>query len=117
MNKTSIYLENLNKILSKDQSLIILTCHSFLKHSKDYMSLIYEANKNKNGQELKRVAHSFKSSFVMFGDEEARKTITELERIGLENDWENSDIIVEKFSNILKSAQSALQKIIDDALE
>jgi HPt (histidine-containing phosphotransfer) domain-containing protein len=113
MNKTSIYLENLNKILCRDQALIFLTCESFLKHSQNYMRLINEAHKNKNGQELKRVAHSFKSSFVMFGDMEAQDAAQELERIGRENDWENSDIAVEKFSSLLNCAQTALQDILN----
>lgn len=113
MKKTKIYRENLDKILCKDQALIFLTCESFLKHSKNYMCLINEAHKNKNGQELKRVAHSFKSSFVMFGDVEAQDAAKELERIGRENDWEHSDVAVEKFSNLLNSAQTALQDILD----
>jgi HPt (histidine-containing phosphotransfer) domain-containing protein len=115
MNKTSIYLENLDKILSKDQALIFLTCESFLKHSKNYMCLINEAHKNKNGQELKRIAHSFKSSFVMFGDMEAQNAAKELERIGQENDWEKSDMAVEKFNNLLNSAQTALRQILEDS--
>jgi len=113
MNKANIYLENLDKILNKDQALIFLTCESFLKHSKNYMCLINDAHKNKNGQELRRVAHSFKSSFVMFGDMEAQNAAKELERIGRENDWEKSDIAVEKFNNLLNSAQTALQDILD----
>ncbi len=111
MDKSSQYFDNLDNIFNGDKVLIFTACQSFIKHSQKYMWLITEAQKQKNGDDLKRIAHSFKYSFLMFGENDGHEAASELERIAIEDNWENSAEKIEKFSNILKYTVDTLQHI------
>ena len=115
MNKANLYYEKLDDIFGGDKALIYKVCQSFLKHGGNYQSLINEAHKNKNGDELKRIAHSLKSSFIMFGDQEAQNAAIDLEKVGENNLWENSDKKISKFNTLLQDAIKTSQKIIDSS--
>lgn len=114
MNKKHDYFEQLDKVFCGDRTMIYKACQSFLKHSDNYLQLMIEACDSKNGPELTRVAHSFKSSFVMFGDTDARDAASELEEIGRKNNWESSRVIMDKFSKILHSARKTSQEIMSN---
>ncbi len=117
MSKANLYYEKLDDIFGGDKALIYNVCQSFLKHGKNYQLLIDEAHKNKDGDELKRIAHSLKSSFIMFGDQEAQKAAIDLEKIGEKNLWENSDKKISKFNKLLQDAIETSQKIIDSSFK
>lgn len=114
MDKNKDYFEHLDKVFNGDRTMMYKACQSFLKHSDNYLQLMIEACNSKNGPELTRIAHSFKSSFVMFGDIDASDAASELEEIGRENNWEGSQIIMEKFSEILGSVRMASQEVMSN---
>ncbi len=117
MDKSNLYFENLDNIFSGDKALILKACQSFIKHSKTYMKIIHEAHRHKNGYELKRIAHSFKASFVMFGDEDAQKAALELEEIGSAAKWDEYDNKIKEFDEHLRNSIYHIQKILDSKFE
>ncbi len=112
MDKHALYTDNLDDLFNGDQDLTIKACQSFLKHIGNYTAMLIDARVNKNGPELKRIAHSLKSSFRLFGDWDAQKTAMELERIGQENDWDNSEAVVKKLCELSEAATATLEMII-----
>ncbi|EFI35331.1 hypothetical protein Dthio_PD2746 [Desulfonatronospira thiodismutans ASO3-1] len=117
MDKSQAYLENLDKIFSGDKALILKACQSFIKHSKTYMEIIHEAHRHKNGPELKRIAHSFKASFVMFGDADAQNAACDLEKIGADDKWDNCATKIKNFNDQLQNSIYHIQKILDSKFE
>ncbi|WP_291318456.1 Hpt domain-containing protein [Desulfonatronospira sp.] len=115
MDKSQIYLENLDRIFSGDKALILKACQSFIKHSKTYMEIIHEAHKHKNGPEMQRIAHSFKASFVMFGDEDAQKAANDLEQIGIADQWDNCDTKIRNFDDHLQCTIHYVQNILNSS--
>ncbi|WP_045216510.1 Hpt domain-containing protein [Desulfonatronovibrio magnus] len=116
MNKKNDYFENLDKIFNGDPALIHKACQSFLKHSTAYMQALADACKIRNGSEFKRVAHSFKSSFNMFGDVEACKTAGLLEKIGENDTWEGSVELLNVFCTQIINARQISQDIINNGM-
>ncbi len=117
MDKSRNYLENLDNIFNGDMALILKACQSFIKHSKTYMEALHNAHRQKNISEIKRIAHSFKASFAMFGDTDAQKAACELEQIRADGPWDEYDIKIKRFDEHLQSTVNSVQSILDSSFK
>lgn len=111
MNKSNEYIENLDKIFNGDKELMYKACKIFIKYFDYYISLMKQAHLENNWHEIKRIAHSFKTSLTMFGEINVIILINRLEGINQKNEREK---IFDEFIIAMKKVKKTSQYIIDN---
>lgn len=112
MDKTEEYLESLDSVFCGDQAMIYRACQSFLNHCDSYMDVMARACQSRNGPELRRIAHAFKSSFNMFGDAAAADAAVELEKRAQENNWDGVNDVLSRFCLQLESVRNTSSNLL-----
>ncbi|MFW5730817.1 MAG: Hpt domain-containing protein [Desulfonatronovibrionaceae bacterium] len=112
MDKTREYLESLDSVFCGDRTMIFRACQSFLNHCDGYMDVMNRACQARNGPELQRIAHAFKSSFVMFGDAAATNAALEMEKRGQENNWDGVNDVLNRFCLQLESVRNTSSNLL-----
>lgn len=111
MDNAIIYIENLDKIFNGDKTLIYKACNSFIKYVDYYINLMKSAHKEGNWSEIKRIAHSFKTSLSMFGDKNVLSILSRLEHISQENEKEKK-LILDEFIIAVTKVKNTSQYIM-----
>ncbi|TVM31736.1 response regulator [Oceanidesulfovibrio marinus] len=96
-------LEILRDNMGHNEDLVRLACEKFLSHAAGYMDDLQVAVKNNDRNEVKRIAHSFKSVAGTIGAEQARQEALTIEKEAPTAAW-----------GLLSQHVSSLREMVDE---
>ncbi len=103
------YFEALCRGLDGDAAMAQRFCRTFLAHCDTYLGCIRTAVEKRQIRELKRLAHSFKSSFDLLGDAEACTLTRELESMEGPASWTEAGKKIEALETRLVTIKNAFR--------
>lgn len=110
-----IDFDTLRKHVGDSEEMLLLSCSKFLDHSSKYIEDLQHAVNEKNQEELKRLAHSFKSITSTFGCTKTYEKLVDLEKNSATYSWSTIEASVASVVEMTHQIEKEARDYVDTA--